>query len=178
CVVAGDYYTEPDFADTPIFEDWNGRTWTIQDDTLPAGLDSLGATSVSCPSSSTCFAAAFTTSGLDSTAMVMQSQGGVWGSPIAVPRHGPDDVLGRISCVRVGVLDHCTAVGYYTFTPDGAGHAMAVSYNGQHWVDQETANPILGRSLLAVSCVPHGTCTAVGSYYNRGTNASYLAEQN
>jgi hypothetical protein len=178
CVAVGGFSVAPYEGVVPLAEGWNGRTWTIQDDTLPAGIASYFPQSVSCPSAATCFAAGLTTVAIDDTAVVMRSQGGVWSSPLAVPHHGRQDVLDGISCVRVGILDHCTAVGYYSYEPDGPYHAMAVYYNGQRWVDQTTAAPVPNRTLIAVSCLAHGACTAVGSYYDHGTNASYLAEQN
>src|SRR6185437_3916022 len=72
----------------------------------------------------------------------------------------------------------CTAVGSY-ITRVGGLSTLAERWNGTSWSIQPTPDQPGGdgSSLLGVSCTSAGACTAVGYYYNPGSNTtSTLAE--
>ena len=85
----------------------------------------------------------------------------------------PGDLTG-ISCISP---DECTAVGWYAhdFTTQTS---LAEVWNGATWTVQTTPNPADSTSTILVSdsCLPDGTCVAVGYYANESDQILPLSE--
>jgi hypothetical protein len=96
-----------------------------------------------------------------------------------VPSPSPStrgNVLNSVSCVSATV---CTAAGYDTSIPGGAGTTLIESWNGTSWsvVPSPTAGTA-GSFLYGVSCASATACTAVGFYYTSGARWTLVESWN
>jgi hypothetical protein len=156
-----------------LAEVWNGKAWAIQHTPDPPpsphpAYDEL--TGVSCSSPSACTAVGwyFTASGVEQTALAERWNGTAWAlQQVPDPAHALSTIPIGVSCPTAS---DCTAVGSY----DTAGQhystfdwTLAERWNGTSWAIQATPKPAgNGRTLVGVSCVSPGNCTAVGYYRN------------
>jgi hypothetical protein len=152
----------------PVAERWNGTSWSIEP--MPGRVHAeLGGSSltVSCPSSTTCFAAWVNTVELwDGRSWSIQRTPRVPGVP-------PGGVLLRdvscssaIACTAVGevVLGREPACSHLT---DGCRvRPLAERWNGRRWSVQQTAKHVQGE-FVAVSCPSKRACFAVGTQQPR-----------
>jgi hypothetical protein len=126
----------------PLAERWNGRQWAVQP---TPGTGSLA--SVSCTSASACLAVG--------GGLAERWNGATW-TVLAAPAGGS---LTGISCTTASA---CTAVGtaggFGSFTP------FAASWDGTAWTVHPAPAPggATSSGLAGVSCLPGGTCIAVG----------------
>lgn len=139
----------------PVAERWNGSSWASEN--VPgadASVTTSVLSSVSCVSSTRCFAVGFTsdTNSDESIPLAEQWNGSVWSiQSIPSPGSGSDGLYG-VSCVSARM---CMAVGR---TATGS---FAERWNGTAWKLKRIATPDL--KLSGVSCVSGTACTAVGS---------------
>ena len=179
CTAVGAFQNGHGYA--PFIERWNGSTWKVELDSLPAGDTGAGLSAVSCTSASSCFAAGSYTTGATSGApLALRYSHGSWtASQPPIPSATTGSLTG-ISCVTTAAgSSHCTAVGAVTESGTSGGQALAEYWNGRRWAWQATAAPPSRKSLAAVSCAAGGTCIAVGRQLPQGARFyQMLAEQN
>ncbi|MCL4448382.1 MAG: IPT/TIG domain-containing protein [Actinobacteria bacterium] len=143
-----------------------GNQWQIQQSYL-APVNNFN--SVSCPSSSVCFAVGDNSVG--GPAVYETTDGGTsWSNSTASISPSLIGVLSGISCVS---QTFCEAVGSDYANSTG----IAVGYNGTTWSSQTVPSGIPG--LFGISCVSQTFCEAVGSTtlitYNGSTWSSQTA---
>ncbi len=152
---------------TTLGEAWNGTSWSTQTTVNPAPLTKASLESVSCASSSMCFAVG--SDGAGTKNLVHRWTGSEWKSMAS-----KEGTLSDVSCPSTTA---CNTVGEAkTGTP---GSEWWVSAGGT-WLSgtKSVATPGGGSAvrLKDVSCSSATACTAVGSYYN-GTRTVTLAER-
>jgi hypothetical protein len=160
---------------------WNGTAWSYQPIRTPPGNATAQLSAVSCASATACMAVGNHPTAVQQFVPFAEEWNGTsWSlrktpvSPTALP-FGAGTVLHGVSCTAP---DACTAVGSY-ITRVGGLSTLAERWNGTSWSIQPTPDQPGGdgSSLLGVSCTSAGACTAVGYYYNPGSNTtSTLAE--
>jgi hypothetical protein len=139
---------------------------------------------ISCVTINNCVAVgAFSETGLGVEPMIAQETNGVWATgitPTNEPAGEEEAALLSDSCTSAG---NCVATGVALF-PSGEKPIIEQETNGV-WAsaptvaqlpnDVSVANPNAG--LLSVSCLPSGTCEAVGEYENTTGNTVPLTYQ-
>ena len=143
-----------------VVESWNGQRWARVASPSPndvANGDSLR--SVSCPSSTSCWAVGMTAAGetYGVTPLTEHWNGRTW-SVVPTPNPG-GAFLEHVACPLV---NDCWAVG--------AGHSTPTSqppliehWNGYRWSVVATSTGGRSNSLAGVTCLSASTCWAVGS---------------
>lgn len=159
--------------DVPLFAHWDGTSWTFADGIGSGQYDTSGDTelqSVSCPSSSLCWAVGWVssyTSGDPDTSFYEEYTGGSWTEDTA--DSGTTDVdLNGVSC---GDATDCQAVGDWVSGPDSNEAYTSGWTSSGGWNDstggEGTLNVTSSLSanygvLQGVSCVSADDCWAVG----------------
>ncbi len=141
---------------------WNGSGWTLQTIPVPAGANTSALSSVSCPTTTDCFAVGY--EGL-SDPLAENWNGTAW-TVQTTPGTG---ALTGVSCPTT---DLCWAVG-------GTGSMVAEEWINSAWTLQSLPAPTgaTSTSLTGVSCPSASDCVAVGSYTNSQSRAMTLAAQ-
>jgi hypothetical protein len=189
CTAVGDYTDGVGHGQGLLLKEANG-VWSIgMQASLPpnAAVDPLdpakntGLADVSCVSAGNCTAVGvYTDAGDNDRGLLLTERGGKWQrgvearlpSDVAPPTKGHKGVVDNLvllsdACTSVG---NCYAVGDY-FTGANTLQPVIVAERNGHW-QTGTAAPlpvgaaIRGQksSLYSVTCLPGGTCTAVGAY--------------
>jgi hypothetical protein len=148
-------------------ERWNGSAWSVEQIAVPATVFTPVLSSVSCPSTGSCFAVGATRSkriyGFRERALIARWEGRMWSiQPAPAPSRSE---LKAISCSSPVA---CTAVG-----DDRAG-PLAERWNGKRWSIQRLAKtrPTDRLSgLTGVSCTSNTNCTAVGEVSSQSVGA-------
>jgi hypothetical protein len=158
CAAVG-YTTQTDAQDLPLFETWNGASWSIQP--IPTG-----AFDISCTSATDCTAVGDAAWHWDGTSWSIERI-------LKLPMGGG---LGGISCTSPAA---CTAVGSFG-NPDGyTEYTLAARWNGTKWTIQHPRNRAGGagaiNQLTAVSCASDNECMAVG-YWNAPCHGGYACQ--
>lgn len=171
CTAVG--YAEVGGSYQPLIERWNGATWSIQSNSLPAGGEEGKLFGVSCRLESMCLAVGryWDESGVGH-AHVTELNGGSWAN-VAAPR--PAFAQGsHLEDVACGPGSPCRAVGNYTTA--GGGKAFAAEWDGVGWEFHIAPSPGTSSNfLLGVACPVEGICRGVG-YLNSGAGNKNLAE--
>ena len=159
CVVAGESYS-PTGAPSMLLARWNGKGLTLMKPAVPAGAANVTLNDVSCPSTTLCAVAAFstTTAGTNTFGFAEIWNGTSWrADTVAAPKGGAE--LYGISCRPDGT---CVAAG--SEGPSGAAKATALSYNGKTWTAQNVPAPATGTSsyFFGVNCLRPSPCVAFG----------------
>ena len=167
CVAVGSYTPGGSVASPQdLIETLASGTWTASAPVTSTSVTST-LTSVSCPSTISCFAIGSTLSFSNSSNAVLQLSGGTW-SPITAPATG---TYTGISCLGTAF---CVAV---------AAYGQVALYEGETWavstltVPNSTFYPLLN----GVVCTSDNSCVAAGSYLayqQSGNHAPLVAEFN
>ncbi len=186
-----------------LAERWNGKSWTVQSTPITAD-GSSGLDSVSCPSSTACFAV-----GSYSTKQASLTER--WNGKSWAIQSTPEPV-GYPQSVSCSSVTTCTAVGAqdterwngksWTIQTDtitladrngvscpstmlcvavgsqgSSSLTLAEQWNGENWSAQSTASPSdTFNGLAGVDCSSSTRCTAVGSYEDSSGHYLTLAE--
>jgi hypothetical protein len=175
CVAVGLTFMGPRSGDSAFAERWDGRRWRVQSTPDPVGLQDSSLVAVSCSSSAACTAVGESdNSNVGHFVPLVERWGGRRWSIQHVP-HGNNWYLYGVSCPSARV---CFAVG---LGDDRATHqslALAERWDGRHWSVQRAAQPAAAHSswLYGISCPSPEACTAVGFYYQHGSQRA-LAER-
>lgn len=151
-------------SDAPLAEEWNGATWAIEPVARPAKGTGSTLVSVSCPSTSSCFAIGQSTSTSGRQLPLIEHwDGTAWRAQQARVPSGVTggSTLAGISCPGIS---SCVAVGYYA-EPHSTHHLpLAEHWNGRRWWLETVPHPVRTtlRELEAVSCSSASSCFAVG----------------
>jgi hypothetical protein len=148
-----------------LIESWNGRVWRRvgAPSQAPPG-DVTVLTSVSCASLSSCVAVGAADAPGDGFAITQTWNGKAWRtSRVPWPRSVSQSGLLGVSCASA---TFCVAVGntgQNPGSPDNAGRAAAVRWNGRAWMVQPVPAPLpMATSFFGVSCRSAARCAAVG----------------
>jgi hypothetical protein len=146
---------------------WNGSAWSIVVTPNPS-LSTLNAlNSVTCVSSSDCWATGLG-NGTNTTDQTLAEHwnGSAW-SIVATPNPSPVSILGGVYCITGS---DCWTVGH------AGGQNLAEHWNGMGWsiVTTPDTSPAQNNGLGTVSCVTTSDCWAVG----QAASGSGGAEQN
>jgi hypothetical protein len=178
CVAVGSY-VHAGSGEALIVPIANGTPQTALSPSLPTALSSgtqnAYLNSVSCGTAGSCVAVGFYRDDNGSQAFEVPIHDGVMGSPVEVtaPNAGSAPTLNSVSCSAAAT---CYAVGSYT---DAANNEQAMVVPiGAVGVGSavEVPDPANGvgdaTALSGVSCLPAGSCLAVGSYDAGSENES------
>jgi hypothetical protein len=160
CIVAGESYSSNPGAPAMLLARWNSKVLTAMKPAVPAGAANVTLNDVSCPSTTFCAVAGFSTnrSGTSSFGFSEMWNGKSWAADkVAAPQGGA--ALYGISC-RASAS--CVAVG--GAGPSAATKATALSYNGKKWTAQNVPGPGTGTSsdFFGVNCLSANQCVAIG----------------
>ncbi len=172
CVAVGSYLDSSGNPDAgPLVEISNGSGWTVQSTPKVSGGGLMG---VSCPAASECLAVGTSDSAGSSAPLAELWNGTSWSVLRGAAGPGSQGSLDGVSCSSP---TSCMAVGRGVM-PSGATSGSAELWNGSTW----TAEPLPGfvsrgttlpvASLSGVSCVPSGSCDAVGYHSTAGDQGS------
>jgi hypothetical protein len=151
-------------------ERWNGSGWQEQTVPAPAGVQTFGLSSVSCPGEASCVAV-----GNDEPAAqpdTTDTTSDVWnGTSWAVqtmPSTGQQK--SELSGVSCPTATDCVAVGHQGNNTGTQSYALIEGWNGTSWTTESP--PALPASdqagLYSVSCAAADSCTALGEYLKNG----------
>ncbi len=158
---------------TDLFEHWNGSAWTAATPGNPPGQDLSGLFSVTCATSSDCWAvgAQKSHSGTAPEALAEHWNGSNW-SAVAAP--STSGYLTSVTCVDAS---DCWAAGT-SVTDDGQSdplHGMLDHWNGSTWSPVATQPSGQNRDQFnAVNCTSATNCWAVGFAGPNGLANNFL----
>jgi hypothetical protein len=136
-------------------EAWNGTTWSIEP--IAAPRSTVGELSdVSCASAVDCIAVGFYSNDQGNDSALAEHWNGTTWSDQGIPNlaTSPNNVLTGISCTSA---KYCLGVGY------GSIGVVTEIWNGKIWSVFNSPNNADTDTLADVSCLPSGSCYAVGA---------------
>ncbi len=178
CTAVG-FMTGAAGAEATLAERWNGGSWSIQPTPKRAGATDGSLVGVSCSSSRSCIAvgSSITRGGAERT-LAERWNGANWS--IQRTRDPAGATSSRLVGVSCASSRSCIAVGFWYYERLPSSEVMlAERWNGTSWSVQRTPNPAGATfgQFGGVSCVPAGTCTAVGFLSNGADVEVTLAER-
>ncbi len=175
CIAVGEYLDASGGSD-PVVETYDGTGWTAMQAPQPSDAAASSAallTSVTCTSTTTCFAVGqYTNSSGARLAMIDTLLGSTWSSqappePPNLTTSSPYAYLGNVAC---GLRTTCVASGFYNLSGGGEGGLIAM-LSGGTWTMEEApvpADAFTGSSpysqLFDVACPSPDFCVSVGEY--------------
>jgi hypothetical protein len=160
CIAVGDYIHNGSATSGALAEQWNGTSWKriLHSSTSGTGLDSL-----SCPSTTLCFAGGSNLSGLE------QWNGSAWKLvDRGVVSSRVLSCSSTTSCLAVGCAWASTCLRF--------GLQNSFAWNGTRWARVTTNGAKRQNQLESLSCVSATSCTAVGGL--KGAANAVAAEWN
>lgn len=162
----------PAHADQPVLagELWDGKTWTPQPISLPAGVTNGQARGVSCVASGTspqgCMAVVSFANG-DPARPVLAGE--LWNGEQWAPRPIPlpaGATRGQVPAVACGSITQCMAVVSFARGDPSSPVLAGELWDGTAWVPELLPRPFSGTSerVSGVSCVPLMDCMVVVSF--------------
>jgi hypothetical protein len=164
CLAAGSYEDSSNATRTLIMK-LNEGSWSVVTSPNVEGAGSDALESISCSSSSACFAVGnyASSSGL-TVALALQYNGTTWSlSSVPAPTGATYSSLSAVSCLS----GNCKAVGTY-FTSTGVQKSLISQWSGSAWATMTVAEPAgtVTSKLQGISCTTTTVCAAVGTYDN------------
>ena len=165
--------------DTPLFETWNGSSWSLgAQPPLPAG-DGGGFFDVACVSGSDCWAVGailgVAGSGNPTGTLIENWNGTSWSIVPSANPVAPGVVGAVLQGVTCSSASNCMAVGYATDDTGANLNALIEQWNGSAWSIVPAANT--GTSfdqLSTVECLSPADCWAVGNAGPTQQNPNFL----
>ena len=153
----GDGYEE---SDQTLIERWDGASWTIVSSPNPGTLNELY--SVTCTSSSQCWAVGrFTSNALDQT-LVERWDGDSWTVSNSPNRGIYGSVLTAISCASTS---HCWAAGNDYVTASYSSRTLIEEWNGSSWTIVDSPNRSSNDNYFyGLACTADSQCLGVGFF--------------
>ncbi len=151
-------------------------SWRVEPALAPASSAKSAFDSVSCPSTTTCGAVGWFSTGTRTAApLAERSSGSGWSmQAVPVPRGAVSGELNGISCPSDGF---CLAVGDVVIG-HGLSQPLAERWDGSTWTIQRISSGAGERALTAVSCTAATACTAVGYRAVGGTQSALIERWN
>ncbi len=181
CMAVGLTESVPSGDIAPLFEEWNGTSWSS-----PLGssgnADNSEMLGVSCWGMSFCMADGYTKGPSGAQNLIDQWNGSSWSAdPVPTPGAAVGGGLAGLSCLGPS-LCVATGVGLTQVGQGGArGLPQVVTWDGHSWAQAPVPDPDLSSNesiLYSVSCVARQACQSVGFSADTGTgNATTLAER-
>ena len=160
CVVAGESYASIPGTPAMLLAKWNGKDLTAMKAEVPADAWDVTLSDVSCPSTTLCAAAGFSTNraGTSVFGFAEMWDGKSWAADKMTAPEGDAELCG-VSCRADGT---CVAVG--SAGPSADTKATATAYNGKEWTAQDVPGPRAGTSsdFFGVNCLRADQCVAIG----------------
>jgi hypothetical protein len=171
CKAVGFAYNSTSLARS-LIESWNGTSWSINSSPNGGPADNY-LTAVSCTSAWSCRAVGFYTIAGGVTRTLIESWNGTTWVITPSPNNGTqNNRLDGISCVSA---TSCVAVGQALLGSPSVGSTLIESWNGSTWSISTSPNSgTQDNRLMGVSCVPTGSCTAVGSFLGPGSEQTLV----
>jgi hypothetical protein len=172
CIAIGAY--SPNGARS-FSEHWNGLSWSLlatATPPIPPTPDGSSLQSVSCTSSTDCFAAGrYSSEEVTSLPWLQHFDGANWTNAttpnLGIPVTAAGGGLAAVSCATTAA---CLAVGSYQVIGDFDPIALVDRFDGTKW--SMTGPPAGAQSQLAATDCPSATlCFAVGNSVSRNTNS-------
>jgi IPT/TIG domain-containing protein len=165
CAAVGEY-DDAAVHRVPLFETWNGTTWTATGLALPApASDTPFMDTVACSGAGTCTAVGRYSETSKNHPLIATLAAGTWTfQTVPLPSGATEALLSDVACPAA----QCVAVG--TVTPaSGPPRPLTETGSGSTWAQQTPALPgdgaVTPSALLSgVSCASATVCVAVGSY--------------
>ena len=158
CLAVGQYDTGSDDGTLPFGEQWNGTKWSLVTVPAPSGAEQSSLLSISCVSSTDCWASGAVTLSSTSYKTLTESwNGSAWkivSSPS--PDSSKPDVLSGVTCAAASA---CWAVGY-DFPSSDTG-SLTEELSGSTWKVVHTPYSASGE-LIGDACSGASACLAVG----------------
>jgi hypothetical protein len=163
-----------------LAESWKGTRWTIVPSADPSTTAYGELTGLTCSSATRCLAVGYETDTLYHADLTLAEEwdGSAW---TIVPSAAPGRALSRSSALHAmscGAPGQCLAVGYRQ-TSTGSFDTLSERWTGHSWVTlndpDSTHSPY--RDLNAISCIPDGTCVAVGTHFTTAGDFVPLAQR-
>ena len=143
--------------DQTLIERWNGTSWSIVR-SPNASTNNNVLNSVTCTSTSQCWAVGYYASPSDQT-LVEELNGTTW-SIVGSPNNGAiGNELYGVTCTSVS---ECWAVGFYINPVADEDQTLIEHWNGTSWTIAASPNPAGPNFLLGVTCATDSQCWAVG----------------
>ena len=165
CMAVGLTESTPSGDSAPLFEQWNGTSWSSPL-APPANADNSQMLGVSCWGPSFCMGDGYTQGSSGAQDVIDQWNGTSWSAdPVPPPHTAVGGGLGGLSCIGPSL---CVATGVgLTQTGKGGpeGSPQVVVWDGHTWVQEPAPDPEQSSDealLYSVSCVARQACMSVG----------------
>lgn len=169
CWAVGDYLSAESIPRT-LAEHWDGMSWSVVESPNTSASDSNVLSSVTCNSSSDCWAVG---AAADLT-LIEHWDGASWVIVNSANVSSVDyNLLEAVTCTS---STDCWAAGYYQVIAQSDDYRTLIEHwDGSSWSIVPSPNPDPGENLLhAVTCVSASQCWAAGEFYNNnGTGALF-----
>jgi hypothetical protein len=159
-----------------LVDNFAGTNWTVVTPSPDAvGVKTNVFSSVSCGSSSSCFAVGYYSNGGKAVTLTARFADGTW-AMVKTPNTGTStNQLTSVSCAASGT-PQCVTVGY--FNGVNSSQTLTQTWTGSYWHIVASANAqVPDDAIGGVACPAAGTCVAVGSYINAAGDREELIEQ-
>jgi hypothetical protein len=144
-----------------LVERWNGSAWSIVASPSPAGSTTPTLMSVSCPSSTSCFATGYYDAASVTKPLIERWNGTAWS--ITPNPNLPNASLSQLSDVSCATPTSCFAVGIAQTS--GGFHNLIERWNGTSWaISPGPSTESAGTELKSVACMSPTSCFAVGNH--------------
>jgi hypothetical protein len=169
CYAVG--YSSDGSTDKTLVERWNGTTWSIVTGPNKSGAIYSALSSVSCPSTTSCYAVGNYFDGSDHKTLTERFNGTSW-SIVTSPN--PTSGYSFLNSVSCATKTSCFAVG----RAGSSARTLVERWNGTSWSIATSPSPIGDSFLNGVSCPSTTRCYAVGPYFDALTDTNKtLVEQ-
>jgi hypothetical protein len=158
CFAVGVYTTST--ATKTLAEHWNGSSWGVLASANPGGSTVAALTSVSCPSTKSCFAVGNYSAGSGSRTLAEHWNGSSWAQQATVNPSSATSLNG-VSCPNT---KSCFAIG------NSQIKNLVEHWNGSNWGTTAIPSPQLIAHAAGVTCPSARICFAVGSVTNSGAS--------
>jgi hypothetical protein len=158
-----------------LIEHWDGNSWTIvsSPNTSPTDDDQL--VSVTCASTSQCWAVGRVSANNRQTTLIERWDGTSW-TIVTSPNTDPS-VFNVLEAVTCGSASDCWAVGFSADVNSYGGTLMQHwGANSNSWTIVPSPNVLLpqNNTLSGINCLSASDCWAVASYESSGTQQTFI----
>ena len=161
CVVAGESYSSIPGAPAMLLAKWNGKDLTAMKAEVPADAWDVTLSDVSCPSTTLCAAAGFSTNraGTSVFGFAEMWDGKSWAADKMTAPEGDAEFCAASPAGRTGPASRWAARARRR-----TRKATATAYNGKEWTAQDVPGPRAGTSsdFFGVNCLRADQCVAIG----------------